>query len=213
MTDANPSPTAVAVHRRSIEIEAFDLGSELRVVGRLHDERPWQAEDGHRIVHDMELSVTVVKSGLVITAAEGRMRSFPHAECPQIAPAFEGLVGLSIARGYTRAVQERFAGAKGCAHLAHLSIVIGPVVMQAITSSRARERIEAEAAGVDAERVASAIPGPGWVGPGVNTCHLWAEGGIGQQKVELGWRPGRDGFPAPTLVEIRRRYQPATPPE
>ncbi len=40
-----------------------------------------------------------------------------------------------------------------------------------------------------------------------NTCHLWAEGGIGQQKVAAGWRPAKETYPAPALVEIRRRAQ------
>jgi hypothetical protein len=216
MTDRLPRGTAEPVHRRSIEVEAFDLGADVRVVGRLRDERPWQAEDGHRIVHDMELVLLVAKAGLVITAAEGRMHNFPHAECPQIAPTFGGLVGLTVGRGYNRAVQERFAGVKGCAHLGHLSTVIGPVVVQAVTSIRARERDEVGDETGDEGPGAfepPASPGAGFTGPMVNTCHVWAEGGIGQQKIELGWRPGRDGFPAAPLVEIRRRYGTPDPAE
>jgi hypothetical protein len=37
-----------------------------------------------------------------------------------------------------------------------------------------------------------------------NTCHLWADGGIGGTKIREGWRPGQDGYPAPTLVDLRR---------
>jgi hypothetical protein len=40
-----------------------------------------------------------------------------------------------------------------------------------------------------------------------NTCHLWAEGGIGLEKVAIGWRPGNDEYPAPSLVEIKRRQR------
>ncbi len=212
MTESSPvtEPAPAPVHRRSIGVEAFDLGDDIRVVGTLRDERPWHPEAGRRIVHDMELVLTVAKAGLVITAAEGRMHMFPHAECTQIAPVFAGLVGVSIGRGYNRAVQERFAGVKGCAHLAHLSTVIGPVVIQAITSAGAVDRLEADGAAADG---ATAGQGAGWTSPMLNTCHVWAEGGIGQQKVDLGWRPGRDGFPAAPLVEIRRRYGPATPSE
>ena len=32
---------AVAVHRRTIEFEAYDEGDSLSVTGRLRDERPW----------------------------------------------------------------------------------------------------------------------------------------------------------------------------
>jgi hypothetical protein len=34
-----------------------------------------------------------------------------------------------------------------------------------------------------------------------NSCHIWAEGGIGEQKLDAGWRPGLTGYPAPTLEQ------------
>ena len=40
-----------------------------------------------------------------------------------------------------------------------------------------------------------------------NTCHLWADGGIGEQKVAMGWRPGAMRYPTPSLVELRRRTE------
>ena len=65
------------------------------------------------------------------------MHAFPHTECPTIETAFAGLVGLSVARGYTREVQARFGGPRGCTHLEHLARSLGPVVIQAVTSRRA----------------------------------------------------------------------------
>jgi hypothetical protein len=38
-----------------------------------------------------------------------------------------------------------------------------------------------------------------------NTCHVWTEDGPGAQKIELGWRPGLLGYPAPSVAEVRRR--------
>ena len=75
---------------------------------------------------------------LTITEAVAEMHTFPHTECPGIAPAFAGLVGLSVARGYTREVQARFGGPQGCTHLEQLARSLGPVVVQAVTSRRAR---------------------------------------------------------------------------
>ena len=65
------------------------------------------------------------------------MHAFPHTECPTIEAAFAGLVGLNVARGYTREVQTRFGGPRGCTHLEHLARSLGPVVIQAVTSRRA----------------------------------------------------------------------------
>ncbi|MGH9016608.1 MAG: DUF2889 domain-containing protein [Acidimicrobiales bacterium] len=194
-------PVRVPVHRRTIEFEAYDEGDSLSVTGRLRDERPWAAEtEGVEHVHDMDLTVVVRKDDLTITAAGAVMARFPHSECPSITTAFEDLVGLCISRGYTRAVQERFGGARGCTHLEQLARTIGPVVIQAMTSTRARDR-DWQHLDVDASARPTLFPR--------NTCHIWAEGGVAEQKLAAGWRPGqRAGYPAPPVEVLLRRQAP-----
>jgi hypothetical protein len=194
MTSGVPEE-AVPLHRRSVEFEAFDGGETIVVVGTLRDSRPW-AEDGSavRTVHDMELKVTVRVEDLTIIAASAVMHTFPHAECPGITEAFAGLAGLSVARGYTRAVQSRFGGPKGCTHLEQLARSLGPVVVQAITSRRAR----AVALGEQADLISGA--GSPWAR---DSCHIWAEGGVADQKLQAGWRPGIGPYPAPALVTFK----------
>ncbi len=78
--------TALPLHRRSLEFEAFDTGGTLRIVGRLSDERPWA--DGGRspaVLHDMELEVIVSPDDLTITSARAEIGTFPHHECSGIA--------------------------------------------------------------------------------------------------------------------------------
>ncbi len=131
----------VPTHRRHVDLDVFEHDGEFEVVGRLRDERPWAAGSGHvEHVHDMELAVTVRRSDLTVTAARARMRRFPHHECPEIEDAFSGLVGLCVARGYSRAVQERFGRSLGCAHLELLARMVGPAVIQAIPSSTLRHQ-------------------------------------------------------------------------
>jgi hypothetical protein len=187
-----------AVHRRTIEFEAFDEGDSLSVTGRLRDERPWAAgTDRVEHVHDMDLALTVRKEDLTITQAVATMGRFPHAECPAITGAFDGLVGLSISRGYTREVTERFGGARGCTHLEQLARTVGPVVIQAMTSCRARDR--------DWQHLDAAPSARPTLFPR-NTCHIWVEGGVAEQKLTAGWRPGeRAGYPAPPVAVILRR--------
>jgi hypothetical protein len=186
------------VHRRTIDMQVFEREGHLVVIGILHDQRPWASgEFGPRDVHRMELGIVVRRSDLVIVDAAAVMHTFPHAECPQIEDSFSDLVGLSISRGYTNAVQKRFGRERGCSHLEFLARALGPVVIQALSASASRRvEIDGEESGVLAEG------GVQWL---TNTCHLWAEGGIGQQKVAAGWRPAKETYPAPTLVEIRRR--------
>jgi hypothetical protein len=188
------------VHRRTIEFEAYDEGNSLSVTARLRDERPWAAgTDRIEHVHDMNLAITVRKEDQTITAAKVVMERFPHAECPTIEDAFGALVGLSISRGYTRAVQERFGGARGCTHLEQLARTVGPVVVQAMTSQRARDRDWQNLDATPSERPAL-FP--------TNTCHIWADGGVAEQKLAAGWRPGeRAGYPAPPVAVFLRRGQ------
>jgi hypothetical protein len=203
----DPAPTLAAlapvtgsselpVHRRTIEVSVFERDGYHVVVGTLHDQRPWASgNEGPRDLHRMELAIVVRRADLVIVDAAATMDTFPHAECPTIEDTFKELIGLSVSRGYTSAVQARFGRERGCSHLEFLARALGPVVIQAITSSAARQAEEG-----DGEPLFSS-GGLQWL---TNTCHLWAEDGIGPQKVATGWRPGKE-YPAPTLVEITRR--------
>ena len=196
------------IHRRTLEFEAFDEGSELEVIGHLRDDRPW-AEPGTSGVHDMELRVRVRLADMTITECQAAMHTFPHAECPAIVDAFAGLAGLSVTRGFTRAVQAQVAGPRGCTHLDQLARSLGAVVVQAVTSRRARSLRE----GSSVDMLSSGGDAP-WAR---DSCHVWAEGGVAEQKLAAGWRPGRGPYPAPSLAAIlardagwrRRRRRPA----
>jgi hypothetical protein len=190
-----PGADPVPLHRRTIEFEAFDGGETLVVVGKLRDSRPWaDGRDAVAQVHDMELRVTVQIDDMTIIESVAEMHTFPHAECPAIVPAFAGLVGLSVARGYTREVQTRFGGPKGCTHLEQLARSLGPLVVQAVTSRRAQSVNRG-----DSVDLLSAGASP-WAR---NSCHIWAEGGVADQKLAAGWRPGRGPYPSLPLHTIR----------
>lgn len=185
------------VHRRTIDVEVFVRDELLVVIGTLADVRPWATgEFGPRELHRMELAIVVRRSDMTITDAVADMKTFPHAECTMIEPKFSELIGLSVARGYTSAVQERFGRERGCSHLEFLARAIGPAVVQSVTSAAAQQF---ERGGVypDGGRALSFL---------ANTCHVFIEDGPGSQKIAAGWRPGMFGlYPAPTVAEIRRR--------
>jgi len=191
--------------RRTIEIQVFEREGYHVVIGTLYDRRPWASgRDGPRDVHQMELGIVVRCADLVIVDAAATMGHFPHPECSSIEGSFSELVGLSVARGYTRAVQDRFGRERGCSHLEFLARALGPVVIQAITAAGARRMELGEA---------EVLTGGGmeWL---TNTCHIWSENGIGMQKLAADWRPGKGEYPAPSLVEIRRRAErPDSPQE
>jgi hypothetical protein len=178
-------------------MEVFDRGDHFAVIGTLHDERPWaEGGLGPRDLHMMELGIVVRRADLCIVDAVADMERYPHAECTDIKGSFGDLIGLSVARGYSHAVQERFGRERGCSHLEFLARALGPVVVQGLTSSAAWQVEKGNGTHPMAE---------GGFGFLTNTCHVWAVDGPGPQKIEAGWRPGKVDYPAPRLPEIRRR--------
>jgi hypothetical protein len=178
-------------------MEVFLRHDYFAVVGTLHDERPWAGGSfGPRDLHVMELGVVVRRADLCIVDAAADMKTFPHAECTDIEPSFRDLIGVSVARGYTNAVQERFGRERGCSHLEFLARALGPVIVQSVTSSAAW-RVEKG----DGQYPAR----DGGLNFLTNTCHVWAQDGPGLQKLAMGWQPGKLEYPAPSLAEVRRR--------
>ena len=190
-----PSAPASAVHRRSITMDSYPLDEEhVTVVGRLTDVEPW-AGPGHEVIHDMTLILTVRLADLVITSAEAGMGSFPHAECPFIAPAFAQLEGLSVRRGFTKELRQRFGGVSGCAHLGELARAMGPAIMRTSAASRHRQVIADRANGSPADAGPAPLP--------LGSCHVWAADGPGVQKMEAGWVPGTVSFPVPPVAHFK----------
>ncbi|MBI2490692.1 MAG: DUF2889 domain-containing protein [Candidatus Rokubacteria bacterium] len=132
-----------SIQLRTISAEAWKVSdTELEVTGRLVDDRPqggprWFDEGHGTTIHDMSLTIRVRYPDLVIT-------------------------GLSVAQGFTRAVNERFGRQAGCAHLTALIQALGPVVRQAAGAA-----FRDESAPPRADRDL-------WF---VNTCQAWRAGG------------------------------------
>jgi hypothetical protein len=179
-----PSVPPAVLHRRSIVMDSYPGGDDhVTLTGRLTDQVP-SYPDGQEILHDMTLTITVRLPDLVITRAEAGMGSFPHAECPLIAPAFAQLEGLSVRRGFTRALRERLGGVSGCSHLGELARAMGPAVMRTAMTAAGQRHKSGESSGP---------PLP------LGSCHIWGPDGAGPRKVGAGWVPGSVPFPVPPV--------------
>jgi hypothetical protein len=166
------------VHVRTLTMEARRAGDALlEVTGRLIDQRPqgpgigWFGAADGSIIHDMRVTLYVQHPELVITALTAAMASHPYSLCPDAVAPLQQLVGLSIARGFTRAVNERFGRELGCAHLTALIQAMAPVVRQAVGPAF-REYEEMPKGG-----------GEAWF---VNTCQAWKDGGLLHQRLAAG---------------------------
>ena len=155
---------------RTIRMEAVESGDdEILVTGSLLDERPrggpkWFGVAGPRVVHDMRVALRIRCPELMITAADAAMETHPYTICPEALPPLQQLVGVSVAQGFTRAVNERLGRQQGCSHLTALIQAMGPVIRQA--------------AGVAfRDRNTEAVMGGGGDRWFINTCRSWRENG------------------------------------
>lgn len=193
----SPAVAAVPHHRRSVTFDVIEADDDqVTVIGRLRDERPW-ARTGHDlpVVHDLELALTVTAADLVVRAVDVQFRTYPHAECPQIAQAYQRLVGLSIGRGWAAAMRDQVGGPAGCTHLRELARAMAPALLQSVFSRRQRLGLHASATAEDAD---SALLLAFLTG----SCHIWAADGVGEQKLRRGWRPGTTDYPVPALADL-----------
>jgi Protein of unknown function (DUF2889) len=136
-----PAPRE-AVHTRSIVCRSFrrDDGM-LDVDGRFIDTRPFAYESDFRgpcpagsALHNMQLRLTVDRSRH-IHALASVMPGTPYSGCAEVNANFQRLVGLSLGRGFRKAMRERIGGVEGCTHIAALLDAMSAAVVQAFASS------------------------------------------------------------------------------
>ena len=127
----------------------------------------------------MRLGLRVRHPDLVVTEVRSEMASHPYTICPEALPPLQQLVGLSISRGFTREVNERFGRQRGCAHFTALIHAMAPAVRQG-----------AGVAFADQERPAAGDP---WF---VNTCQAWREKGPLHRLIGAGDEAGLRGLSA-----------------
>ena len=109
----------------------------------MRDQKPpgvYLAEDPEPLtMHHMQVDLTVAFPSMVIERAEVVFEAHPHTTCVDIVGAYQGLVGLSITRGFTHKVRELFGGPRGCTHTTALLLAMGPVATQCSWSMYAAE--------------------------------------------------------------------------
>lgn len=171
---------AAPVHVRTLTMQARRAGDAmLEVEGRLVDRRPqgagvgWFGATDGDVIHDMRVTLRVRYPDLVVVGVEAEMVSRPYTLCTDAVEPLQQLVGLSIARGFTRALNERFGRQLGCAHMTALIQAMAPVVRQAV--GPAFHELE--------ELPKESREGETWF---VNTCQAWREGGLLHQRLNAG---------------------------
>ena len=190
------------LHDREYRVRAFRLSAErLLIRGAVRDQKPpnlYIADDDQPLtIHHMQIDLEVAFPSLEIVAAAVRFENHPHGGCPSIIDHYGGLVGLSIARGFTHKVRELFGGPRGCTHTTALLQAMAPVAVQCFWSmdaADANRTTEPEGTARDrlSERWASNL----------NTCHVWAEDGELVTNLQAGGEFGVPIFIAKRAAEL-----------
>ena len=203
-----PEPELEPLHAREYSVRAWKLSDDSMLIrGAVMDLKPGAAmaariealggdgDDRRPLpVHHMIVDLVVGYPNLTITDASVVFETFPQPGCPGISAHYRELVGLSIARGFTHEVRQRFGGPRGCTHTTALLQAMGPVAVQCIFSMRG-----AGAAPADSESSGS---GQGQVSFMRDTCHVWSAEG------EL-WQRATAGEPTPLPLPMQRRLRDA----
>ncbi len=164
---STPSPR-VLKHTRQIECTGYERADGLwDIEGHLKDTKSYvhTRRDGGRerqpgeAVHDMWLRLTI-DLDLLIHDAEAVTDVGPYGGCANITGNFKGLIGITIGRGWRKAIAERVGGVLGCTHLVELLGPVGTTAFQA--TGRAR----------DAHNKLKPITKPPYH---LNSCHIYKD--------------------------------------
>jgi hypothetical protein len=138
-----PEPAArEAVHTRSIVCRSFRRDDGLLDIdGRFIDTRPFAYDSAFRgpcqagsALHNMQLRLTIGRDRS-IAALVSAMPSTPYEGCSGVNPNFQRLVGLSIAKGFRKAMREKIGGVEGCTHILALLDAMSAAAVQAFASA------------------------------------------------------------------------------
>jgi len=200
-----PDPDLPRLHDRQYAVRAFRLSDEEFLVrGAVRDQLPgglYDRSDADPLtVHHMVIDLTIAFATFEIRRAAVVFESHPHPDCPRIAPHYENLVGLSIARGFTHKVRELFGGPNGCSHTTALLQAMAPTVVQIGWADYMEHK---------RDQPVSLTPRPStsaerrvMLAYNINSCHLWAEDGELVAAVDRGERADP---PEPLMRRLRER--------
>ncbi|MFN0182443.1 MAG: DUF2889 domain-containing protein [Aquabacterium sp.] len=131
-----------AVHTRSIVCRSFrrdDGGFDIDA--RFVDTRAfayhstWRGDcEAGAALHHMQIRVTIDRKRTIL-ALHAAMPATPYDTCPSVQANFQRLVGLSLARGFRKAMRERIGGGEGCTHVLALMDAVSAAAVQTIVST------------------------------------------------------------------------------
>ncbi|MCD4716040.1 MAG: DUF2889 domain-containing protein [Desulfobacterales bacterium] len=168
------------VHERRLTFKTYPLENDQVIVeGWLRDERlvtgfHWNGQSRPQgVVHWMCVRLLVGEWPLSILDAEAEMPGVPHELCPTTLESVKKIINIDIVSGYSDEIKKRLGGVKGCAHLTHLILAMGPAALHGYWAQRSRKKRPVP-------RSMEEISGLSLL---INSCRLWREDGPMMQMI------------------------------
>ncbi len=169
------------IHTRDISLSTYPLSKkEIIVEGILIDKSYHKIftiagkvkEPG--IIHHIAIRLLIKADPLTIIDSEAEMLKVPVEECKTTLDTLSKIKGVEIKSGFSNLIRKTMGDKKGCAHLAHLVIVMGQEVVHGWfthkrkTKSPVPENIET-------------FQGKEFI---LNSCRMWAKNGPRMKRLE-----------------------------
>jgi Protein of unknown function (DUF2889) len=130
------------LHTRSILCRSFRRTDGLiDIDARFIDTRPFGYDSEFRgacppgsALHHMQLRLTLDRERR-IQALASAMPGTPYSGCAEVNANFQRLVGLSVGRGFRKALQATLGGTQGCTHMRALLEAMAAAAVQAFASN------------------------------------------------------------------------------
>ncbi|SHI73900.1 Protein of unknown function [Desulfatibacillum alkenivorans DSM 16219] len=172
---------AKPVHTRKLEVASYPApDGNVVVEGWLRDERyvgiyrGYDAEiKGPGPVHGMCVRFLVGDYPITILDAEAEMPTIPNEHCIEIKDSVKKVIGEKITSGYSERIRHLLKGTKGCTHLTHLMVVMGPAALHGFWTLHAQ----------NPRPIPKTMDEVGGLEYLINSCHLWAEDGLHMQAI------------------------------
>ncbi len=161
------------LHTRTITCQGFErTDGAWEVEGWITDVKTYAIPDAPERgnipagepMHGMGLRLRV-NDDMEITDAVAKQDYSPYRICHTITPSFRKLIGLSLTKGFRKAVRDVLGGTKGCVHLVDILGPMATTLFQTTAKRRHKQLDEARARGENVKH------------PVINTCHAWASDG------------------------------------
>ena len=167
-----PEPTKREhLHTRAITYRGFEREDGLwDIEAHMTDTKTYEFRNDWRgqvqvgePLHEMLLRLTIDDS-FVIRDIEAATDNSPFQMCPDIAPAYKALIGITMGTGWRKAIREKVGGKAGCTHLTELLFPMATVAFQTIWPRRHHRAKKSDSNVKDSGRRPQVI----------DTCHAWA---------------------------------------